>query len=109
MGDKENKNTISGNSIIDAISTENFTNLSEETQQHVINSIGNSTENGGGIMGKFFGSKKEIASMNIAFTVCILLTIIGVICMCSGNECWNIIVTGIMTTVGYIFGRGSKD
>lgn len=60
-------------------------------------------------MGKLFGNKKENQAMNIAFAICVLLIIVGLILTALGKDFWNIILTGIMTTVGYIFGRGGKE
>ena len=108
MNDKHD-NMIIADNIKDVLSSNGFSDLSEENQKIVLNSMSPDKEESGGIMGKFFGHKKENAAMNIAFMVCVLLTVVGIICMAMGNEQWNIIITGIMTTVGYIFGRGSKD
>lgn len=107
--DSLNTSPIHGDGLTNLAKPEVFTGLSEENQKQIIVGLSQQEENNGGIMGKFFGNKKENAAMNIAFMVCILLIIIGIICMATGNEQWNLIITGIMTTVGYIFGRGSKD
>ena len=106
---KDEKIEIGNTDIINAISSEGFSSLSDSMQEKVLNSINASDDKDGGFMGKLFGRKKENAAMNIAFTICLLLVVIGIICMIAGNEQWNIVITGIMTTVGYIFGRGAKD
>ena len=111
MDENNKKILILDDEFIQAVSSDQFSKLPNETRKFFLNSIGSADnkEESGGIMGKFFGYKKEDAAMNIAFMVCVLLTVVGIICMAMGNEQWNIIITGIMTTVGYIFGRGSKD
>lgn len=97
------------NDIVGLVSSNGFSDLPENIQDKILNCFQNNQEKDGGLMGKLFGNRNENASINIAFAVCMLLAIVGLVCMISGNECWNIIVTGIMTTVGYIFGRGTKD
>lgn len=96
-------------SIEAVLETEGFSKLSEKNQKAVLDNFSNTANKEGGLLGKIFGNKKENAAMNIAFTICLLLVLVGIICMASGNECWNIIITGIMTIAGYIFGRGTKD
>lgn len=85
-----------------------FKNLSEENQKRIIEALKHQEEKGGGVLGKFFGNKKENAAMNIAFMICVLLVAIGLILTALGQNFWNIIFTAITTTVGYIFGRGSE-
>lgn len=85
-----------------------FEGLSDENQKCLIDALRGQEEKGGGILGKFLGNKKENAALNIAFMICILLAIIGLVLTALGQNFWNIIFTAIMTTVGYIFGRGSE-
>lgn len=94
--------------IVDLISSDGFQNVPKEIQEKALNSITNRNQNDGGIMGKLFGNKKENATLNIAFMICVLLTIVGVLCMMSGNEKWDVIIPTIMTAVGYMFGAGVK-
>ncbi len=102
-------NTLAnGNDLVTALNSDNFVKLTEKNQTLLLNQLNHAREKEAGLMGKFFGTKKENASIHIAFTVCILLTIIGVICMYLGNNYWNVIIPGIMTAVGYIFGKGDK-
>ena len=49
------------------------------------------------------------SGMIIAFTICVLLVVVGIICTWTGQDKWDTIIAGIMTTVGYIFGRNSKN
>lgn len=106
---RDSEFTLKQDSIVELISNENFHELPNDIQKEVLNSMKNTDSKDGGFMGKFFGNKKENAALNIAFTVCLLLVIVGIICMEMGNDQWNIIITGIMTIVGYIFGRSSID
>ena len=111
MSENDKKILILDDKLIQVVSSDQFSELPNETRKFFLDSMG-SNENdkeSGGIMGKFFGYKKENAAMNIAFVVCMLLFIVGIICMAMGDSQWNIIITGIMTTMGYIFGRGTKD
>lgn len=94
--------------IVDLVSSDGFQNASRDIQEQALNSITSRNQNDGGIMGKLFGNKKENATLNIAFTICILLTIVGILCMASGNEKWDVIIPTIMTAVGYMFGAGVK-
>lgn len=91
------------------INSENFYRLNEDGQKAVINAMNEAQEKEGGIMGKLFGTNKDNAAMHIAFSICILLIVVGIICMATGNDQWSVIITGIMTTVGYIFGHGIKN
>lgn len=109
MKETMDKGKISKDSIIDIISSEGFTGLSNDMQEKVLNSIDTGKGNEGGLMGKFFGNKKENASMNIALIICLLLAIIGSISMWCDHECWDVIIPAIMTSVGYMFGVGVKS
>lgn len=106
---KLNSAPIPDSSIASILENEGFSHLSEETQRIVLDKLPSNRDRDGGLMGKLFGSKKENASLNIAFTICVLLALIGVICMVCGYECWNVIIPAIMTAVGYIFGRGERE
>ena len=109
MAGSDNKFEIKKDGIIELVESEGFNNLSDEMQKRVLNSIGNENESDGGIMGKFLGNKKENAALHIAFIICVLLTIVGIVCMKAGNERWDVIIPAIMTAVGYMFGVGIKS
>lgn len=96
--------------ICDVARSEQFTNLNSEIQGKVIDSLSKNDSSGqeGGLMGKVFGTKKENASMNIAFLICILLTVIGFACLIAGKDYWNVIIPAITTGMGYMFGKGEK-
>lgn len=96
------------NDLIKALNSDNFAKLTEKNQTLLLNQLNYTIEKEAGLMGKFFGTKKENASIHIAFTICVLLAIIGIICMALGKNYWNVIIPGIMTAVGYIFGKGDK-
>lgn len=116
MANKSNNNSSDRNSIVNAISTDSFISFPEETQKIIIDSIEKVNERDGGILGKFFGIKKEIASMNIAATICILL-----IAIC-GIDVFNSIFTNkeihmelistiipvVSLSLGFIFGKSGK-
>lgn len=104
-----NSSQIPDNYIAELIKNEGFSHLSDETKKIVLDNLPSNRDRDGGLMGKLFGYKKENASMNIAFTICVLLALVGIICMICGHECWNVIIPAIMTAVGYIFGRGERE
>lgn len=90
--------------------TEEFNELKPEIQSRIIDKISSNSASReeGGIMGKFFGNKKENAAMHITLVICILLVIIGVICDTTGKDYWNVIIPALTTGMGYIFGKGDK-
>lgn len=88
---------------------ENFIKLSEGTQTNLINTLKDLRDKEGGVLGRLFGTNKDSAAMHIAFTICVLLVVVGIICTWTGQDKWDTIIAGIMTTVGYIFGRNSKN
>ena len=108
MQDALDKTPLPEDTLASLAKPEIITGLSESNQKAVIDSIANSKDKDGGWMGKFFGNKKENAAMNISFTVCILLSLIGIICMVLGHDYWNVILPAITSAVGYMFGVGAK-
>lgn len=67
-------------------------------------------------MGKFFGTKKENAEMNIAFTICAMLIILCMIDVIhaawSGESTYTELVKGVIplitASMGYIFGKSNE-
>lgn len=57
--------------------------------------------------GKTFGTKKELASMNIAVMICIIVFIAGF--FINDTQYWDKIIPIVVATIGYIFGRGGKN
>lgn len=106
MGDNTNDNLLSNDKIVNIISTDQFSSLSTDIQQSVLNSIGSDKSKEGGWMGKLFGTKKELASMNIACIICIFLFLGGFII--NESQYWDKVIPIIAATIGYIFGRGGK-
>lgn len=100
-------NFLSNDKIVNVISTEQFSGLSTDIQQSVLNSINNDKSKEGGWMGKLFGTKKELASMNIAVVICLILFITG--CIINDSQYWDKIIPIVAATIGYIFGRGGKS
>lgn len=108
MASKTNENSLNNDKITSIISTEQFSNLSTDVQNNILNSINNNQSKEGGWMGKLFGIKKELASMNIALTICIILLIAGF--FVKDSSYWDKVIPIIAATIGYIFGsRSSKS
>ena len=109
MQDSLNKAPISEDTVSSIISAKGFDKLDKENQKLIIDAINKGKERDGGLLGKFFGNKKDNAAMNMAFVLCLLLSVIGIITMCHGQNFWNLIISAITSVVGYIFGRSSSD
>lgn len=95
-------------SAIALVGSDNFIKLSDENQSKALDTISHNKVKDGGLMGQLFGTKKENAAMNIAFAMCGLLVIIGIICAICGKDYWDVIIPAITTGMGYIFGKGDK-
>lgn len=116
MANKINSGFSDGNSVVELISTENFANYPQEVQNRILDSIENGRQRDGGFVGKFFGTKKEITSMNIAAVICILLILICGMdigyCIFAKAELHMELISTIIPVVslalGFIFGRGGK-
>ena len=69
--------------IVTLIRTEGFNQLSDENKQMIITTLQDSKdkEKEGGFMGKMFGTRKENASMHIAFFLCCILLLMSAIDM----------------------------
>lgn len=106
MTDNTKDNSLSTDKIVNIISTDQFSGLSTDIQQSVLNSINNDKSKEGGWMGKLFGTKKELASMNIAVVICIILFVAGF--FINDPQYWDKIIPIAAATIGYIFGRGGK-
>ena len=61
-----------------------------------------------GLLSKLWGKNKELIAMYITFLLCLLLAIVGCICMHAGKVYWNVILPAILTGMGYLFGKGDK-
>lgn len=107
MNKVANDNSLNNDAIVNIISTDQFSSLSTDIQQSVINSINNDKSQEGGWMGKIFGTKKELASMNIAVIICIILFVSGF--FINDSQYWDKIIPIVAATIGYIFGRGGKS
>lgn len=106
MANMLNTNPIQEDSVAAVISSDNFIELSEKSQKEALDAISSNKEKEGGFLGRFFGNKKEIASMNIAFVICILLALIGWISSSAEKDYWDMIIPAITTGMGYMFGKG---
>ena len=96
--------------ICNVAQSEEFVSLNPKIQEKVIDSLtrNDSTGQEGGFMGKFLGTKKENAAMNIALIICFLLVIIGAISQFGEKDYWEVIIPAITTALGYIFGKSEK-
>lgn len=107
MEENTNENLLSNDKITNIISTDNFSTLSTDIQKSVLNSIDSDKSKEGGWMGKIFGTKKELASMNIAVIICLILFISGF--FINESQYWDKAITLVAATIGYIFGRSEKS
>lgn len=117
MANSLNRNSINSDSIVNIISSENFGGYDLELQKQILNKLDVVNQRNGGFMGKFFGTQKELASMNIAATICIILILI---CLCdiirsffAGGEIHMDLISAIIPVVslslGFIFGKSGED
>lgn len=106
MASSLNKKPLGEDNIINAISSDKFSEFTPEMQQEILKQIEKRNQRDGGFMGKFFGHKKELASMNIAFIICVLLLIAGAVV--GTQEFWNGILPVFGATIGYIFGKSNN-
>ncbi len=58
-------------------------------------------------MGQLFGTDNVCASKHIAFTLCVILMIVGFII--GEKDIWDKIFTIIAATIGYIFGLPKEN
>lgn len=115
MASSLNKNLLGGDAIVSVISSDKFGDYDSEMQQEILSQIEKSNLRDGGFVGKFFGNKKELTSMNIAATICILLIIICGIdvihTIFSESELHMDLISAIIPVVslslGFIFGKSS--
>ena len=109
MSDSLNKTPVSEDILISLANPEVINKLSESNQKVIIENVINNKNWDGVFLGMLFVNKKQNASMNIAFVICLLLAVIGSISMWCGHERWDVIIPAIMTAVGYMFGVGVKS
>lgn len=110
------ENTDHNNEFISTINSSTFISLTDENQKAVINQFNKGKEKEGGILGKFFGTKKKNAAMNIAFTICAMLIILCMLdivrAICNGESSYTELVKGVLplitASMGYIFGKSNE-
>lgn len=90
------------------ISTPNYVQLSENVQNTIITTLHEAKQNEGGLMGKLFGTNKDNASIHCAFVICVLMLVVGIVCMVLGKDYWNVIFPAVTSAIGFIFGKGNK-
>lgn len=113
---EENNHVKAGTEIRELVSSKGFQSVTENIQEKALNSIEIQNQNEGGRMGRFFGTKKENAAMNIAFMICCILFVfclIDIICaIIRGESAYTELIKAILPiitlTLGYIFGKGEK-
>ena len=106
MASSLNRETLKTDNIMNVISNDKFSDFTPEMQESILKKIENQNRSDGGFMGKFFGNKKELASMNTAFVICVLLLLVGV--FVNDLQFWSGILPVVGAAIGYIFGKGGK-
>lgn len=81
--------------------------MPSELQEKFLNSMNDGSDEDG-LLSKLWGKNKELIAMYITFLLCLLLAIVGCICMHAGKDYWNVILPAILTGMGYLFGKGDK-
>lgn len=104
MASKLNNNLSGSDNITSVISSEKFGEYDAELQKEILNKMDDSQKRDGGFMGKLFGNKKELASMNIALILCVLLLLTTA--FVKSEQLWNGVLPVVGTALGYIFGKG---
>ncbi len=115
------KNEINGKlevseAITSILDKKSFVNLSPDLQNKIIDTVHNNVEKGGGIMGKFLGTKQTNVAMHIGLIICVILLLIVIVeCIHSyfvkdsiNMDLVSAILPIITLFLGYIFGRGSN-
>lgn len=104
MASKLNNNLSGSDNITSVISSEKFGEYDAELQKEILKKMDESQKRDGGIMGKIFGNKKELTSMNIALTLCAFLLLAAV--LVKSEQLWNGVLPVVGAALGYIFGKG---
>ncbi len=112
----ENEKIKSDESLTDILNSEKFTNLSEASQELIINTYNNKQEKSGGLIGKLLGTNTKNITVHMAFILCcIMLAFCGIDLIHSvlagegiQKEMWNFIIPVITSALGYVFGKGDK-
>lgn len=116
MGEKDSGDVKINTEITELITSEGFRDMPENIQEKALNSIENKNQKEGGFMGKLFGTKRENASMNIAFVLCAILLFFCAVdiihALTVGKAAYTELVKSILPivtlTLGYIFGKGER-
>lgn len=111
-----NQEPLPDDAISSFFKTGEFGNLSEENKKIVLDKLPDKKNGDGGLLGKFFGNKKENSSMHIAFTICCILLLFCCVdiihALWIGKSAYTELVKNIIPVVtlalGYIFGKGEK-
>ena len=117
MANNINNKSIDTDVLINTIYSKQFSSLSDERQKQILNTIDEEKRRDGGLMGRFFGTKRELASMNIAAFICIILVVFCVIFSIIDYKISNEIHMNLINTIlpiislslGYIFGKSDDN
>lgn len=108
MANRINRNDLGADTFSGIIISEKFGEYEPEIQKIILEGLESRNQKEGGLMGKIFGTKKDLSAMFVALVICILLLIIGLIV--NTDSIWDGIFPIFAATIGYIFGKGSgKD
>lgn len=117
MASKLNNNFSDNGNIPSIISSDKFGEYDAEMQREILKKMDESQKRDGGLMGKLFGNKKELASMNIAVFICSILLLICAIdvihSICTNGEIHMNLITTMIPVVslalGFVFGKGESN
>ena len=106
---KTSQGTTEAHALSDVIKPKVFSQLSDETQRVAIDAVKSVDfkRRDGGCLGQLFGTDNVCASKHIAFTLCVILVIVGFII--GEKNIWDKIFTIVATTIGYIFGLSKEN
>lgn len=102
----ENQNNA--DDIIKVISGGTFSDLTDDIKKEVLSSMDDVDKRNGGTMGKFFGNKPINASIHVAFILCVLSLIVGMICQLCSTPIWEYVFPLIGAAIGFFFGKGTN-
>lgn len=103
-----NKDSISPDTVSSILNSEGFNKLDASGKKTVIDGLNRERGRDGGMMGNLFGNNPLNASIHIAFILCVISLLIGLVCQNSGTSLWDYIFPLVGTAIGFFFGKNSK-
>lgn len=102
--------------VINMITTSEWGEQPLEIKQLIADALEKEEKRKDGIIGRLFGSRKEMASIYVAFSLCAFVAIIflidliyAIVCKTEMHrEITAMLFPSITATLGYIFGKNSK-